>query len=135
MKKSLNFKFLALTFLFFTLLSYGCLNNKAYENKAHVVFKWQLHTENTTSTGWIKAHGWVINKGSKRADWVTVTIYSIDPETNIVVDKKMIDVQGTGPNKRSVEPGAAARFDARLNSKRKHHYKYRREVTWVEAAQ
>jgi len=135
MKKSFNFKFSALFFLLFTLFSYGCLNKKLYENKAHVEFKWQLHTDNKTSTGWIKAHGWVTNVGSKRADWVTITIYTIDPESGIVIDKTAVDVDGTGPNKRSVEPGAISRFEARLNSKRKHHYEYRREVSWVEAAQ
>ena len=135
MKKLHKVHFSALAFLFIILFSYGCFNKKIYENKAHVEFKWQLHTEEKTSTGWIKAHGWVTNVGTKRADWVTVTIYTIDPATEIVIDKKAVDVQGTGPNKRSVEPGAVARFDARLNSKRTQHYKYRREVTWVEAAQ
>lgn len=121
--------------LFFSLpFSFGCAKN-IYENKAHVEFKWQFHTENRTSTGWIRAHGWVINNGSKRADWVTVTILTIDPESGIVIEKTAVDVQGTGPNKRSVEPGAIARFDVRLNSKKKQHYEYRREVSWVEAAQ
>lgn len=133
MKERIFLKLIIVGFLLMLPFTFGCARN-LYKNKAHVQFKWQLHTENTTATGWIRAHGWVINKGTKRADWVTVTILTIDPESDIVIEKTTVDVQGTGPNKRSLEPGAVARFDVRLNSKKGNHYKYRREVNWVEAA-
>ena len=102
-------------------------------DKALVEWKWQLHTEEKTRTGWIKAYGWVINNGSKRADWVRVTVYSIDKKTGVVVDKDSVYIKGSGPNGKSLGPGEEAMYEVRLNSKKSHHYRYERDVTWTEA--
>lgn len=102
-------------------------------DKALVEWKWRLHTGDTTNSGWIKAHGWVINNGSKRADWVMVTIYTIDKKTGIVVDEDSVYIKGSGPNGKSLEPGKDAKFEIRLNSKKSNHYRYKRSVKWTEA--
>ena len=102
-------------------------------DKALVEWKWRMHTDETThKSGHIKAYGWVINKGSKRADWVRVTVYSIDKKTGVVVDKDSVYISGSGPNGKSLEPGEDAKYEIRLNSKKSHHYRYERDVKWTE---
>ena len=123
-----------LPLLLIFLSTSGCsLFKGSTPDKALVEWKWRMHTEDTNGSGWIKAYGWVINKGSKRADWVRVTVYSIDKKTGVVVDKDSVYINGSGPNGKSLDPGEDARYEIRLNSKKSHHYRYDRDVTWTEA--
>ncbi|MDT8317841.1 MAG: hypothetical protein RQ824_07620 [bacterium] len=141
MKKTLKKLPYLLTLLIIFLSSSGCSTIKGTAadktgetpDKALVEWKWQLHTDENTRTGWIRAYGWVINNGSKRADWVRVSIYSIDKKTGVVVDEDSVYIQGSGPNGKSLEPGEDAKYEIRLNSKKSHHYRYERDVKWTEA--
>ena len=131
----LNKKYLLLISAALLLLSYGCSSKeKVVEGKAFVDFKWRLHVEDEkTNAGWVKAYGWVINRGTKRADWVRVTVKMLDKETGIVIDKISSYIDGSGPNGKSLEPGELVKFEMVLNTKKPYHFKYDREVTWSEA--
>lgn len=143
MKKALRKVHYLLPLLIISLSISGCSSIKgpttnkalgATPDKALVEFKWRLHTDETTHrSGHIKVYGWVINNGSKRADWVRVTIYTIDKKTGVVVDKESVYIEGSGPNGKSLEPGKDAMFKFRLNSKKSDHYRYERDVTWAES--
>lgn len=131
MKKRCYFLLLSLMMIAPSLSSCG---KKAilYKEKAHVEFMWRHHFS-TTKTGWLEAYGEVINRGGKRADWVKVTYFILDKESGVVLGTKSeYIVDGSGPNRKSLEPGQSANFRIRLNSKKKYPYKYERKVTWSE---
>ena len=105
---------------------------KVTNGKANVEFRWRHHY-NLNRSGWIEVYGELINRGTKRADWVKVTIHYIDKKTGVVVGNKSQYIKdGSGPNSRSIEPGEIASYNFRLDTKKKHPYRYEREVTWTE---
>lgn len=104
------------------------------DGKAHVEFKWQLHI-NHVHHGWLEAEGWVVNRGTVRADWVQVTIYYLDKKSGVVLDEITEYIsEGAGPNGKSLDPGQVVRFTIRLNTKNKHKYKFDRDVTWSQSS-
>lgn len=127
--------------IFFVLMMtfFGCKKPvepvENYEGKAHVDFKWRMHTDEHTKTGWIIGEGWVVNKGTLRAEWVKVTVYVKDEKTGAIMDSVSVYIEGSGPNGKNLEPGASARYRVRLNSKKEHNHVYEREVSWAETLQ
>jgi hypothetical protein len=132
-KKRCNTTVLLLFCLFMVVPSTACLKKKSINGKAHIEFRWRPHFSSTGS-GWLQAHGDIVNRGSKRAEWVKVTIYTLDDKTGVVLDKvSQYITDGSGPNGRGLNPGEVVHFNIRLDSKKKQHYKYERAVTWSES--
>ena len=117
----------------FIIPNFGCAKKvPLIEGQAQIDFKWGPHFKRT-KTRWLETAGIVVNRGAKRADWVKVTVYSIDKRTGVVIDKTSQYIDGSGPHGNSVEPGGEAPFTIRLNSKKNAPYTYERDVTWVDA--
>ena len=132
-KKKIIFH-IVLLFLMALTSFYGCSWNKGRVNgRAFVDFKWKADHIGHTSTGWTIYYGNVVNKGTKRADWVKITIKYRHKHTGIIVGEKSVYIQGSGPNGKSLEPGESGYFELRLDTKKRYPYKYEREVTWSEA--
>ncbi len=121
-----------LLFVVIVLSTTGCAKKiETVEGKAYVEFRGDPHYEETR-TGWLWASGYVINRGTKRADWVKVTIYTRDRETGVIIDSISAYVNGSGPNGKSVGPGETASYRVKLNAKKSYPYTYERKVTWSE---
>ena len=114
--------------------SSGCAKRVVLtEDKAFVDFKWKLH-HYPRGSGWLMMYGWVKNVGTKRADWVKVTIYSRHKKTGVIVNTVSEYIKsGKGPNGSSLEPGEVVKFEVRLNTKKKSIYHFERDVTWTES--
>jgi len=115
--------------------STACFNKRHLpaSEKALVELDGPLNTASSTNRGWIIASGRVVNRGSKRANWLQVTVYTKDRATGVILGKKTTYVKGSGPNGKSLEPGESGSFELRLDTKPDHRHEYEADVIWSDA--
>lgn len=133
--RDLKVVFIIIVMAFLAVTLTACFNKSSLpaSEKALVGLKGRLNTSATSNRGWVIAKGSVINRGSKRADWLQVTIYTKDKKTGVILKKKSTYVKGSGLNGKSLNPGESGMFELRLDSKQDARYIYEADVRWSDA--
>lgn len=133
-RRDLKVVFIVIVMAFLAVTLSACFNKSSLpaSEKALVELKGRLDTSVNSNRGWVIARGLVINRGSRRADWLQVTVYTKDKRTGIVLQKKSTYVNGSGPSKKSLNPGESGSFKLRLDSKPSYRHFFEAEVSWSD---